>query len=192
MFGTSNLSETTCSLLHRYNTGFKFQSQKRVWKITVTWSSPGLVLVYISHINTFEGQIRTKLRKEKGGLKMCVLNLCLCIHSTHHTRINTNTSSTLSNYSYILTGWEGGGEQHPDLTLWSLCSMLMLLSQPIRTADAGLPGIGHFGTKSHSASVNKLASLTPTSAYDQHKQQRPQWQLRRRGNKNKRRLFVCS
>lgn len=107
MFGTSNLSETTCSL-HRYNTGFKFQSQKRVWKITVTWSSPGLVLVYISHINTFEGQIRTKLRKEKGGLKMCVLNLCLCIHSTHHTRINTNTSSTLSNYSYILTGWEGG------------------------------------------------------------------------------------
>lgn len=44
---------------------------------------------------------------------------------------------------------------HPDLTLWSLLFMLKLLSQPIRTADAGLPGI--------SASEQRLTQLLSTS-----------------------------
>lgn len=57
------------------------------------------------------------------------------------------------------------------MTPWSLCFMLMLLSQPIRTADAGPAWDQRFRTKTHSAPINKLASLTPASAYDQRKQQ---------------------
>lgn len=48
-----------------------------------------------------------------------------------------------------------GQQEHPDLTPWSLCFTLMLLSQPMRTADAGLPG-----TKASEQRVTQLLSTS--------------------------------
>ena len=58
-----------------------------------------------------------KLRKEKGELKMRVLNLCLGMYSTHTTSRNANTSSTLRNYSYILADWEAASRLDPVVTV---------------------------------------------------------------------------
>lgn len=63
------------------------------------------------------------------------------------------------------------GRQHPDLPLWSLRFELMLLSEPMRTAVAGTARDRRCRTKSRSALVNKLASLTPTPSYDQQQEQ---------------------
>ncbi|TNN86005.1 hypothetical protein EYF80_003849 [Liparis tanakae] len=77
--------------------------------------------------------------------------------------------------------WAEGAAFHL-VPLWSSVTGAMLqmdakkINQPIGTADAGLLDWDRRRTKSHSDPVNKLASSTPTSAYERKQQQQQRQQ----------------
>lgn len=91
---------------------------------------------------------------------MCALKLRLCVCGTHNTDLNVYTSVTLRNDSYTIAGAAGASRLDPVVTVLH-AHAAQSTNEDSRRRSAWDQS---FRTKSHSAPVNKLASLNPTSA----------------------------
>lgn len=90
----------------------------------------------------------------------CVLKPCLCVCGTHSTQeSNTYTSITLRDYSYTIAGAAGASRLDPVVTALHAHAAQSTNKDSRRRSAWNCS----FRTKTHSAPVNKLASLNPTS-----------------------------